>query len=132
MGKDLRSLAEKHGLRLILQFGSSVSGVTHPRSDMDIGVQLHRAEMSLSEYADLQQDLQAAFPGREVDLAILNRADPLFLKKIVEASRVLYDPDSRFPELKIYAFRRYQDHRRFLDMERRHTHRFLSRIRSEG
>jgi len=31
-----------------------------------------------------------AVPGCKVDLAILNRADPLFLKKIVESCRVLF------------------------------------------
>jgi hypothetical protein len=29
-------------------------------------------------------------------------------------------------ELKIYGFKRYQDHRRFLDLERQHVRRVLS------
>jgi len=33
----------------------------------------------------------------------------------------------RLAELKIYAFKRYQDHRRFLDMEREHVRRVLAR-----
>jgi hypothetical protein len=51
-------------------------------------------------------------------VAILNRADPLFLKKITEHCRLLYGPPRAFYEFKIYAFKRYQDHRRFLAMER--------------
>jgi predicted nucleotidyltransferase len=54
----LRELAQRFRVRLILQFGSTVTGTTHDRSDLD--------------------------------LAILHRADPLFLKKIVESCRVLF------------------------------------------
>jgi hypothetical protein len=56
---DFDQIAKKHGIILILQFGSSVTGKVHARSDVDL---LH--------------DLQSRFPTQEVDLALLNRADP--------------------------------------------------------
>jgi hypothetical protein len=58
------------------------------------------------------------FPGQEVDLAVLDRADPLLLKQVLEGCRLLAGSPRRLAELKMYAFRRYQDHRRFLDLER--------------
>lgn len=51
-----------------------------------MAVLLDRREISLPEYADLHQDLQEAFPDREVYLAFLDRAYSLFLKKIVETA----------------------------------------------
>jgi predicted nucleotidyltransferase len=103
---------------LILQFGSSVTGKTHGRSDIDLAVQRDGLPLSFRDYAELSHELQALFPNQEIDLAVLNRADPLFLKKVTEACHLLYGHPGDLQRLKIYAFKRYQDHRRYLDLER--------------
>ena len=115
---DFDEIARRHGVLLLLQFGSSVRGTLHAASDVDLAVLLARPSISFAERAALLHDLQALGPDREVDLAIVNRADPLFLKKILEDARLLYGDPRRLQRLKIYAFKRYQDHRRYLDMER--------------
>lgn len=126
MQADFGSIARKYGILLVLQFGSSATGRTHPRSDVDIAVLLDRPEISFPEHADLLDDLQQLFPGREVDLALINHADPLFLKKITDECQILYGPVERLQRLKIYAFKRYQDHRKYFDMERRYAARYLA------
>jgi predicted nucleotidyltransferase len=123
--EDIAPVARKHGIVLLLQFGSTVTGRSDPRSDVDLAVLLQHVPASLSAHAALLEDLQALFPVAEVDLALLNRADPLFLKKILENHRVLYGSTRAVHELKIYAFKRYQDHRKYLDMESRYVERFL-------
>lgn len=122
-------LAQKHGVLLLVQFGSSVSGKVHPSSDLDVAVLLEHAPESWQAHADLIADLQALFPSQEVDVSLINRADPLFLRKITERCRLLYGPEERLHELKIYAFKRYQDHRRFLAMEREYVTR---KLRAQG
>jgi len=112
-------IARKHGIRLLLQFGSTVTGAVHPRSDVDLAVLLERPAPSLAELADLLHDLQRGFPGREVDLAILNRADPLFLKQVTERCRLLHGEPRELRRLMLLAFKRYQDHRKYLEIERR-------------
>jgi predicted nucleotidyltransferase len=77
----LGDLARRFSIRMILQFGSTVTGTTHARSDLDLAVQLDSPNMSFQTVLEIQEALQAQFPGREVDLAILNLADPLFMKK---------------------------------------------------
>lgn len=124
-GDLIEPIARKHGIVLLLRFGSSVTGRLHERSDIDLAVLLQRVPDSLAAQSDLLQDLQQLFPGREVDLAIVNRADPLFLKKITEACRLLYGSPRALQRLNIYAFKRYQDHRRYLEMERRYVERAL-------
>lgn len=119
----LDEFARRHGVQLVLQFGSTVSGLTHQRSDLDLGVLLERIPESTERYLALIGDLHALYPGREVDVAILNHADPLFLKKITERCRLLYGSPARLQQLKLYAFKRYQDHRRFLMMEREYVRR---------
>lgn len=128
---DLQDLARRYGIRLILQFGSTVSGPVHSRSDLDLAVLLNNGDVSLERLGGIQQSLRACFPGQEVDLAMINRADPLFIKKITERCRLLYGSDKDLQRLRLYAFKRYQDHRRFLDLERRYVERTLIRLKAE-
>ena len=74
------------------------------------------------------QELQGVFPEYEVDLALINRADPLFLKKITEDCRLLYGEPRQLQELKIYAFKRYQDHLPYFAMERTYVDRYLKTV----
>jgi len=114
----LTTVCRARGIRLLLQFGSTVSGDVHAMSDVDLAVLLEQRPRSLDAHLDLVGDLQALLPDREVDVALINSADPLFLRKITEQCRLLYGSPRALHELKIYAFKRYQDHRRYLAMER--------------
>jgi len=92
---------------------------------LDIAV-LFDGEPTFERMDALLAELQAAFPGRAVDLGALNRADPLFLKKVLEGARLLAGTPRALAELRLRAFRRYQDHRRYLAMEKEHVDRFLA------
>ena len=117
------AVARRHGLELILQFGSTVSGATHRLSDVDLGV-LFAADIDPLKNLDaVIQDLQALFPTREVDLAVLNHADPLFLKKVTDQCQLLAGSLARLQRLQLYAFKLYQDHRRYLALERDYVSR---------
>lgn len=114
----LDQVAVAHGVRLLVRFGSTVRGRTHAASDVDLGVVLERPDPDFGEYGTLVEDLQRSFPDRPVDVAILNHADPLFLKQVMDSATLVHGPVRLFQELKILAFKRYQDHRRFLALER--------------
>lgn len=124
----LEEIAQRHRVELILEFGSMVTGHVHPRSDVDLAVLFDRPAPSFEELADLRHELQALHPDREVDVAIINHADPLFLKKITERCRLLHGSPRRLAELRMYAFKRYQDHRRYLGHEREYVRRTLDRL----
>jgi predicted nucleotidyltransferase len=124
-GSLFDAIARRHGARLLVQFGSTVSGHAHPASDVDIAV-LFDGDPAYARLGGLLADLEAAFRGRVVDLGLLNRADPLFLKKVLENARLLAGSGRDLALLRLYAFRRYQDHRRFLRLEERHVDRFLA------
>lgn len=130
MEQRLKQVTEQYGIRLLLQFGSTVSGHVHPRSDVDLAVLLERSSLSSGEYADLLHDLQSLFPDRQVDLVLIRRADPLLLKKIMDSCRVLCGPVRRLQELRIYAFKRYQDHRKYFTLEREFVQRTLTPTRA--
>jgi uncharacterized protein len=128
--QNLEQIARRHGIELIVEFGSMVTGQVHARSDRDLAVLLDRPALPFEELADLRHELQLLDPDHEVDLAIINHADPLFLKKITERCRLLHGSSRRLAELKIYAFKRYQDHRRYLSLEREYVHRTLGQLSS--
>ncbi len=126
VANTLEELARRHGMALVLQFGSTVDGAVHDRSDLDIAVLFDRRPPGLDERSEIVHELQGLFPEREVDLAVINHADPLFLKQVLERCRLLAGSARRLAELKIYGFKRYQDHRRYLALESRHVRRVLS------
>ncbi|MCL4846675.1 MAG: nucleotidyltransferase domain-containing protein [Acidobacteria bacterium] len=117
----------RHGIRLLLQFGSTVTGHEHPHSDVDLAVEFAEVPGSFATLGEAMADLQSLFPGREVDVAVVNRADPLFLDRILRSCRLLHGDPRRLNELRMYAFKRYQDHKRFLAMEREYVARVLAR-----
>ena len=119
------AIARRHGARLLVQFGSTVTGRTHAGSDVDVAV-FFEGDPTYTRLGGLLADLEPIFPGRVVDLGLLNRADPLFLKKVLENARLLAGSPRDLALLRLYAFRRYQDHRRFLRLEERHLDRFLA------
>jgi predicted nucleotidyltransferase len=119
--EELAPLAKRHGITMILRFGSSVTGKLHEHSDVDLAVLVERMPGSLESYAELLRDLQRLYPNREVDVAFINRADPLFLKKITDACHLVYGSIRDLQRLKIYAFKRYHDHRKYLDLERKYV-----------
>jgi predicted nucleotidyltransferase len=127
MDERFEPLATTYGLRLILQFGSTIRGTTHARSDVDIAALFEHAPAFDAELA-LIVELQRLYPGLQVDFAVLNRADPLFLKQILDGCRLLYGSPRALAELRLYAFRRYQDHRRYLALEREYVDRSIRRL----
>jgi uncharacterized protein len=125
---SLAEIAVRHRVTLLLQHGSTVSGRVHANSDLDIAALFEADDFSLADVAALGADLQGLHPGQEVDVAVLNHADPLFLKQIVENCRLLYGSPRRLAELGMYAYKRYQDHRRFLALEQSYVKRALQRM----
>ena len=82
-----------------------------------------RARLSFTALMDLTSDLQAYGNGREVDVAVLNHADPLFLKQVADhCERVFGSPD-HLAAFTLRAFHRYQDYSRYLPLE----HAFVDR-----
>jgi predicted nucleotidyltransferase len=126
----IADIARRHGIALLLRFGSSVAGPMHATSDIDLGVLLERAPDTLAEEADLVTDLQSLVADREVDVAFLNRADPLFLKQVTSNCALIYGNRRRFQEFLLYAFKRYQDYRPYLRLEREYVERMTAPARS--
>jgi len=144
--------AARHAARAVRAAHTSIKPFFEPRSVAVIGASRSRSKIGGQMFRNLMSEgfLGALYPVNPaapdvegvrsyasvteipgpVDLAVINRADPLFLKQILEPCRLLYGAPRTLAELKMYAFRRYQDHRRFLAMEREYVRRKLAALSS--
>ena len=111
------AVARRHGIALVLLFGSFAAGNTRENSDVDIAVRFQDREVSLRRLLEVQAELSGIFPGREIDAVSLERADPFFMKKIAERILVLYEEPGAADAFLRLAFKRYQDHGKYLAME---------------
>jgi len=128
--RDLTGVAEKHGLRLIVAFGSRVAGKDHADSDLDLALlPSSGAEAPIGALGDLIADLARIFPGVEVDVSLMTHADPLFLKKIFETGVLLHGDEVEFRRYRVYAFRRYSEYLPYLRIEEAATRRLVEGLR---
>jgi predicted nucleotidyltransferase len=119
--ESLDALRRKFDITLIVAFGSRVKGVPHAQSDLDIGILCAKGFD-----AKILGELRAAFPGEDVDVALLNRADPLLLKGVSDFAVLLSGEERDLQEFRMYAFRRYVEHRPFFALEARVNARHLA------
>jgi predicted nucleotidyltransferase len=110
----LKSIAKRYGLRLVILFGSQVTGRTHPDSDVDVAVWL-AAPLNPAQRTRLWADLSTLFQA-DIDLTVLNRAEPLLLNEVATRGRLLYESKrGEWSSFKGYAFRYYQDAQKYRD-----------------
>lgn len=87
-------MLEKHGVSLVLLFGSQVTGLTHPGSDIDIGVvffdKTDLKNNPVEVYDDLRREFAKKFKTQSIDLVYLEET-PLSLQfSAVSDSKILY------------------------------------------
>jgi predicted nucleotidyltransferase len=122
------TIARRQEISLVLLFGSFAAGNAGEESDVDIAVRFRDRKPTLRRLLDVQGELSGIFPGREIDVASLERADPLFMKMIAECFLVLYEEPGDADAFLRLAFKRYQDHRKYLAMERDFVRRYVEKI----
>ena len=84
---DLDRIARAYGVRLLLQFGSSVTGKAHPRSDVDLGVLASREiwrerRAAKGEAGELQEIVAPEVHGDDHYIEAPSRARSLLYRKV--------------------------------------------------
>ena len=124
--EELRPIARRYGLRLIVLFGSQTTGQLHPESDVDVAVWTEKP-LTLTRRLNLWLKLSQAFEA-DVDLAVLNRAEPLLMYQVARAGRVLYAGRKwAWDDFHGYACRSYWDTRKFRDDLKPYIHRQIEK-----
>ncbi len=114
--QKLDEIRQKYALELMLLHGSQVSGMTHIKSDTDIAVLSSDREQKLDWYV-LTSDLNEIFGVDNVDITLLDHANPLLLKTVTDGARLLSGNVADFFKLKLRSFHAYNDYLPYLKME---------------
>jgi predicted nucleotidyltransferase len=113
----LSQIAAKHHLSLVVLFGSSLTGKTHAKSDIDLAV-LPEKKKSL-DLLQLYHDLTAVFSSSSAQLDIVNlqTANPLLLYACTQQAKLLFGSPQTFQKIQLKAFRLYQDYSPYFKIE---------------
>jgi len=124
---EIKKLAPKYRLSLVLLFGSQASGKTHSKSDVDIAY-LTEKEMRPIEEARMALEFSEKLKINVKDLEIVNlkEAIPFLLRQIADKSVLLYEKEPLiFANFKIYAFKRFMEAQKLFKLKEKSLNKFL-------
>src|SRR3989344_2870269 len=100
--QNITELAQKHGLDLVVLFGSQATGRIHQKSDVDIAF-LSKIEVDKAQLA-LQMD--KVFKRGDTEVVNLANASPTLMRQVVLDGKLLYEREQGyFFRWKIYAIK---------------------------
>ena len=106
---QIKSLAEKYDLSLVLLFGSQATGHVHKYSDIDIGY-ISSKDLGLNGNLAISAELTQIFRDKDIELVNIYNVSPVMKKQIAETAILLYEKNSTiFDYFNIDAFRQYID-----------------------
>jgi len=124
---DIDALCKRHGIVLLVLFGSQAHGNRHPASDVDLAVRT-RPGAAVSKL-DLIFQLGGLFGDREIDLVLLTRdTDPLLLHEIFTKGRPLHEAQPGiFESEQLRAWKLYLDTENLREMRAAYLRRFVEK-----
>ncbi len=120
-------IGERHGLRLVVLYGSVAKGGAREDSDVDIAV-LGKSVLEFKEIIEIIDEFAAALQINEIDVKSLHHADPLFRQQVMESGILLYGEELDFAKFKIFAFRDYVESKSLFDLKEKLVKKRLKMI----
>jgi predicted nucleotidyltransferase len=88
----LTAFCQKHGIRRLSLFGSTLKGTARPDSDVDLLVEFGSdAKPTLLTMAGMEQELSELLRGRRVDLRTKAELSRYFRDDVLRSAQVQYD-----------------------------------------
>lgn len=135
-GQEFARFCEDHGISLAVLFGSMADGRGRPDSDIDLAVVVDVPRSTLADAGfgrRLMRDVIEFIGTSEVDLVILNRADPLLRYQVACGGKPLYESSpGTFASFCSLAVRQREDSRVFDKAVDRYLRRFLKEGETDG
>ncbi|PIU16383.1 hypothetical protein COT20_00435 [bacterium (Candidatus Gribaldobacteria) CG08_land_8_20_14_0_20_39_15] len=114
--KEIKKIAQKYNLAMVLLFGSQARGRVKPDSDIDIAYSTQNP-LSIKEKLDLNNDLGNFFRKDNVDQIDIKSANPLLLYEISRNSKLLFGKEIDYIKFKTRAFRIFIDSESLFKLE---------------
>lgn len=111
----LSKVAQKYKLKLIMLFGSFANGTNKQGSDFDVSILGESRDVAQNDI-NLIHDLTKALE-RDIDLSIINIADPLLKFQVAKNCILLFGKQRDFINFKVRATLEYMDNKHFFDLE---------------
>ena len=129
--ENIKDIAEKYGLKLLLLFGSRAKDEKYIREDSDFDIAyLSEKDLDANREIELNCDLINIFGSDKVDLVNIKKAQPLLLFAITNDCKVLFEKTFFiFSSLRVCAFRRYIDTKPFYEEKFIHLHEKIRKIK---
>ena len=122
----LTGLCQERGISLIVLFGSQVQGSAKEGSDVDLGLVLDAYPIAPEEELTLIRELVLTTENADLDITILNHADPLLGYHVACHGHPLYEREScSFNRFQLRAWKRFIDTAKFRRLQRPFIEAFL-------
>lgn len=103
----IENIARKHGLTLVVLFGSQATGLTHKNSDIDVGY-LATGVLDYREHYEITEALIQIFRIKDVELVNLENVSPDMNKQVTDEGIVLFESENGiFDKFVMNSQRRY-------------------------
>ena len=123
--EKIKQIAQKYNLKLVLLFGSQVSGYLNRESDVDIAF-LPSKKLTFKQDYTLNYEFTNVFGTDKVDTVNLKTAPPLLMKQIIDNCQILYQLKPMvFDYFEAYARQRYQEAAPLFEMTEKAIKRFV-------
>ncbi len=122
----LRNVCKQHNLSLVILFGSHSRGQADKNSDIDLAVLVDKKTID----ADFEFSLLTTFVNLvqrdNLDLVLLNRAEPLLQSQVARYGTLLYEKSpGLFNRFRVQAVKNYDDAQKFIWLGETYVHNFL-------
>jgi len=116
---QVKNLAEKYGLSLLMLFGSQVTGKTHKESDFDVAY-LADKKLSFEDEGRIIIEIAKIIGVRDerlVNLCNIKESGALLLKEIFDRHQVLFYADRNvYDSYKIFSVKNFIESRPLFDL----------------
>jgi uncharacterized protein len=113
----ISEIAKKYDLKSVIVFGSFASGKNRKDSDLDLAISGHK-KISFSKQIKLISIFSSIF-RKDVDLTIIDNANPLLLFEISKNSILISGSKKDFACFQLNAFKIFHDYTPYFEMERK-------------
>ncbi|WP_291636054.1 nucleotidyltransferase domain-containing protein [Clostridium sp.] len=121
--EELKNTCIKHGIKMILLYGSQATGNSNADSDVDLGLLLKDDSYNFEE---IIKDLMQVFKENIIDVAILNHGDPVLKFEVISNYKILFcKEDEIFIEFYLNTVKQYNDTRKFRVLEEVYLENFI-------
>jgi hypothetical protein len=129
--KNLTKTLKEQCPEIVFAFlhGSACTGLADKQSDIDIAVFLDSKE-SLDFYKKIYPLLEEFSEGRDIDVGILNDADPVYRFEAIKGRRLLCRDKSRFADFFSNTCREYEYQMADYQRQKKYRKEFSERLRN--